>query len=423
MRHEFMLPDLGEGLAEAEIRNWLVAIGDTVTEDQALVEVETAKAVVEIPSPVTGTLVEVGGDPGTVLPVGALLAAFEVADRADAGGGAGSPPAATTDAPSAAASASEAKATGDAARASTGRRARRVLASPATRKLAVSLGVDIASIPGTGPGGRVTREDVERAAQRQPSQAVSAPAVAAQPVAEAVRQRPGDEEVPLRGIRRQVARTMTRSWTEIPHITEFREVDATQLIAAREALRRRAGDAGRAMTFLPFFVLACTAALKRHRILNASLDIARETIIYRGAIHIGIATATDDGLIVPVLHDADRLSLREINQRIADLAEAARARRLRPDQLDGATFTISNFGSYGTWLGTPIINPPQAAIAGFGRIEDRVVAVAGQPVVRPTLPIAVSADHRLIDGHVLGAFVNELAALLENPIVLLGEVR
>ena len=318
----------------------------------------------------------------TVLPVGALLAAFDVADSADKGGGSSAPPAAT--ATSAAGSAPTATAPGGTgANAAIGRRSRRVLASPATRKLAVSLGVDLASIAGTGPGGRVTREDVERAAQRQPSQPATAPAVtAAQPAAQPVRQRAADEEVPLRGIRRQVARTMTRSWTEIPHITEFREVDATQL-AAREALRRRAGEGAPTLTFLPFLILACTAALKRHRILNASLDLERETIIYRGAINIGIAAATDDGLIVPVLHDADRLSLFEINQRVADLAEAARSRRLRPQQLDGATFTISNFGTYGTWLGTPIINPPQAAIAGFGRIEDRVVAVDGQPVVRP----------------------------------------
>ncbi len=229
---------------------------------------------------------------------------------------------------------------------------------------------------------------------------------------------------------------MTASWQQIPHVTEFREVDATALVAARRALREQwerglresptgapDGTADPPLTFLPFFALACTVALGRHPGFNASLDLDREVVSYHAAVHLGIATSGAAGLLVPVLRDANRLRLAELSRGIAELVEAARSGVARPGQLTGGTFTISNFGSYGTWLGTPIINPPQAAIAGFGRIRDAVVAVDGRAVVRPTLPIAVSADHRLIDGDQLGAFVGELQRLLENPVLLLDGAR
>jgi pyruvate/2-oxoglutarate dehydrogenase complex dihydrolipoamide acyltransferase (E2) component len=224
--------------------------------------------------------------------------------------------------------------------------------------------------------------------------------------------------VPLRGIRREIARTMTASWQQIPHVTEFCEIDATQLVRAHRALRDRWPADRPRPTLLPILAMACVAALRRHPVLNASLDLPNETIRYHGAVHVGIATASPDGLTVPVVRDADRLGLADLAARIAAAVDAARAHRAGPEQLTGGTFTLTNFGSYGTWLGTPVINPPQAAIAGFGRIRDAVVAVDGQPVVRPTLPMAVSADHRLIDGNVLGAFVAEIAALLTDPVLL-----
>lgn len=404
MRHEFTLPDLGEGLGEAEIVNWLVAVGDVVAEDQAIVEVETAKAVSEIPSPVAGKVAGLGGGPGDVLAVGSVLISFDTGqDRTipEPGGQDG-----TTPKPGGGPAAAGARGSG------------RVLAAPSTRKLAVSLGVDLALVPGTGPAGRITRADVERAAGPQ-----AAPAARRDEDVPLQGDAEGDEEVPLRGVRREIARTMTRSWREIPHITEFRELDATRLVEVRDALRERAPEGAARLTFLPFLVMACAAALRRHRVINARFDTERELVTYRGSIDIGIATSSNEGLVVPILRGADRLGLFEIGDRAAELAVAVRARHIRPGQLAGGTFTISNFGSYGTWLGTPIINPPQVAIAGFGRIRDAVVAAGGRPVVRPTLPVAVSADHRIVDGDVLGAFVGELAALLENPVLLIGEAR
>ena len=438
MRYEFTLPDLGEGLTEAEIGRWLVSVGDTVAEDQAVVEVESAKAMVEISSPVPGIVEHLGAEPGEILPVGALLIAFDtehgntttkpgapeqITPRADDG-------ASATDSLAAVGSPVGKRATMDTP--PTSARHSRVLTSPSTRKYAVSLGIDLSQVTGSGPAGRVTREDVDRRMRESPIGAGATPgdgkgAVAAQrsPGSGGQSQRVVDEEVPLRSTRRQIARTLTQSWQQIPHITEFREVDATRLVEARRAIRDRLkeseGSAG--LTFLPFLVLACTAALSRHRIFNATVDLDRSVITYRASVDVGIATSSTEGLVVPVLRGAATLGLLAIRDGIAELVESVRSRRVEAAQLSGGTFTISNFGSYGTWLGTPIINPPQAAIAGFGRIRDSVVAVDGQPVVRPTLPIAVSADHRIIDGHDLGAFVNDLATTLENPILLVGEMR
>jgi pyruvate/2-oxoglutarate dehydrogenase complex dihydrolipoamide acyltransferase (E2) component len=383
---EYRLPDIGEGLREGEIVAWRVAVGDTVERDQIIVEVETDKAVVELPSPAAGVIAELGGKPGDILEVGALLAVIRT----------------SPDAPSASATGSS----------------RRVLASPATRKLALERGVDLAEVEGSGPGGRVTREDVEAAAgglAEEASAAKHSPDVRAPEVDS---ERAGDVEiVPLRGVRRRVAQTMTRSWQTIPHITNFAEADATELVRARGKLRERLGPE---LTYLPLFVAAVVAALRRYPVMNANLDLGAGTIAYHRRCHIGIATATDDGLIVPVLHDADRKPLDEIAREAAALAEAARTRSITPDQTSGGTFTITNFGSYGGWLGTPVIRPPEAGIAGFGRIRDAVVPVDGVPAVRPVLPLSVAADHRLVDGDVLGGFVAELAALLSDPVLLLA---
>ncbi|MGH8908386.1 MAG: dihydrolipoamide acetyltransferase family protein [Egibacteraceae bacterium] len=374
---EFRLPDLGEGLSEGEIVAWRVAVGDHVARDQIIVEVQTDKSIVELPSPSEGVIAELGGKPGDILPVGAVLAVLRV-DGLEAAG-----PPATALAPPAVST-------------------QRVLASPATRRLAVELGVDLAQVQGSGPGGRVTTEDVQVSA---------APAIAAGTGTSS------SETVPLRGLRRRIAQAMTQAWQQIPHITDFREIDATRLITARERLRGRLGPE---LTYLPLFVAAVAAALSRHPSLNASMDLKAETITYHPRCHIGIATATDDGLIVPVLHDADRKSLAEIATEASALAQAARSRTVTPEQTAGGTFTITNFGSYGGWLGTPVIRPPEAAIAGFGRIHDAVVPVDGVPAIRPLLPMVVAADHRLIDGDVLGRFATDLAALLADPVLLLA---
>ena len=404
--YEFKLPDIGEGLSEGEIVRWHVTIGDTVKADQDLVDIETDKAVVEIPAPVSGVVKTLAGEPGDIIKVGGVLAVIE----AEGGAKAAAPaevknPTEAVPAPPAAV-----QSKGDG-------RAKRVLASPATRKLAVELGVDLAAVVGTGSGGRVTREDVERATKGV-GVGVSAP-TAGKP-ATVARPEGKDEVVRLRGLRRQIAKSMTESWRHIPHVFDFKEVDASQLIRAREGLQAEYDESGIKLTFLPFFIKAAARALGRHPNFNASIDMEREELIYHHRINVGFATATPDGLIVPVIHDAETKSLPELAREIETLAEVARARKASVEQLSGGTFTISNYGSYGAWLGTPLIRPPEVAIAGFGRIQDTVVAIEGQPAVRPILPMVLSMDHRVNDGEQLGAFVATLTAYLSDPIRLLA---
>lgn len=405
MEYEFKLPDVGEGLVEAEVVRWLVAVGDSVEVDQSVVEVETAKAVVEIPTPVAGVVARLGGDEGQTLEVGQTLVTVEIQDGV-------APPSEGRAAPPGGAPAGRS----------------RVLASPSTRKAALRLGVELDSVAGTGPGGRVTRGDVEAASARRAPSLDPAPTPSAVAVASGGAPAPtgsDDEVVPLHGTRRTIAEAMARSWREVPHITEFREIDAAGLVAARRALALDYDDesTGRRLTFLPLMVAACARALRRHREFNASVDMAAEQITYKGSVDIGIATATREGLVVPVLRAAHRLSLFEISDRITEFTELTRTRRARPGDLTGGSFTITNFGSYGTWLGNPVINPPQSAIAGFGRIQDRPAVVAGELVVRTTLPIVVAADHRVIDGRDLGAFVDDLERYLSEPVLLLGDER
>jgi pyruvate dehydrogenase E2 component (dihydrolipoamide acetyltransferase) len=396
---DFRLPDIGEGIDGADIIEWRVAVGDHVDEDQELVEVQTDKAIVVIPSPAAGVVSAHGAPEGERLAVGEVLAVIEPDGPAGADAPAAPVPAA---------------ATSDGARAT----AARPLASPATRRRARELGVDLAAVAASGPHGRIRREDVEHAA------AGPAPAT---PTLETPRQapaaaRPG-EVVPLRGVRRAIARTLTQAWQEIPHIIDFREVDATRLLEARQALRSRALDRGeeelaRALTPTPLIAAAAIRALADHPYVNASIDLQREEITLHGHVNLGIATATPDGLMVPVVADADRLSVGELALAIAARTRAARERRLGPDELRGGTFTVNNFGGLGVWLGTPIILPPQVANFGIGAIRDRVVPVEGEPRVRPVCALAVSGDHRVLDGDTLAAFVTQVAGLLEQPLLI-----
>jgi pyruvate/2-oxoglutarate dehydrogenase complex dihydrolipoamide acyltransferase (E2) component len=402
---EFRLPDVGEGIASAEIIAWQVAEGDHVREHQDLVEIQTDKATVVIPCPATGVVARLGAAAGDSVDVGALLAVIEV-DGAEAGGhGAGG------DGP--------------------GARTALPLAAPTTRRLARELGVALEGVEGSGPHGRILREDVERAAAGPAAPArPTAPARAAPPAAAPALRAvptPGDV-IPLRGVRRTIAHTLTRAWLEVPRIIEYREVDATALLRTRASLRQRALDRGdealaQALTPTPLIVRAAVLAARDHPYVNASIDLEREQITLHGHYHVGIATAGPDGLTVPVVHDADGRSLAEIALEVVALARAARERRLTPEQLAGPTFTVNNFGSLGTWLGTPIVRPPEVVNLGVGAIRDRVVAVDGAPVVRPTLVLSVAGDHRVLDGDTLAAFVTQVAALLEDPVLLFEDLR
>ncbi|HEX3468455.1 MAG TPA: dihydrolipoamide acetyltransferase family protein [Candidatus Elarobacter sp.] len=377
---ELRLADVGEGLAEAEIVEWLVRPGDVVAADQPIVIVMTDKASVELPAPVAGTVRECAGEPGTIVPTGTVLARIESsAPRA-------APSSAVQAAPSSA-----------------------VQAAPSTRRRAAELGVDLRAVAGSGPGGRVLAEDVERHAAAHGSPPANAG------MAQSSDGIGAGEVVPLRGLRRQTAHAVAQSWRTVPQIAEFRDVDATALVRARgDALARRA-DGDQPFTYLPFFVRATAEALRAHPSFNASIDLEHDTITRRRAYNIGIAVAVGDALIVPVLRDAASLDLDALAAALDGLIARARDGKLRPDELSGASVTITNVGSYGTEFGVPIVRAGESAIVAFGRIRDAVVAVAGVPVVRAMLPLTVSADHRLNDGRALAAFAATIAGRCREP--------
>jgi pyruvate dehydrogenase E2 component (dihydrolipoamide acetyltransferase) len=437
---EFRLPDVGEGIATAEIIAWHVAEGDQVREHQDLVEIQTDKATVVIPCPATGVVTRLCAADGDSLDVGAVLAVIdpngapggdEPAARAAAAAERAAPAHAEGEASTPGGSApSSAGASGD-----DGPRAGLPLAAPTTRRLALRLGVSLQDVAGSGPQGRISREDVQRAAEAAASApapasraAAALAAPAAPPSAAAGSAAARGDVIALRGVRRTIAHVLTRAWLEVPRIIDYREVDATALLRARASLKQRALERGeealeRALTHTPLIVRAAVLAARDHPYVNASIDLEHEQITLHRHYHVGIATAGPDGLTVPVVHDADRRSLAEIALEIVALSKAARERRLRPEQLAGPTFTVNNFGSLGTWMGTPIVRPPEVVNLGVGAIRDRVVAVDGAPVVRPTLVLSVAADHRVLDGDALSAYVNQVARLLEDPVLLFEDLR
>ncbi|MEX1009075.1 MAG: dihydrolipoamide acetyltransferase family protein [Acidimicrobiia bacterium] len=381
----FRLPDLGEGMAEAEIVRWEVAVGEHVARDQIVAIVQTDKAEVELPVPHAGTITALGGEVGDILPVGATILEL------------------VPDVPITEPASPEV-----ALRPSTTQVRREgspVQAAPPVRKLARELGVDLEHVAGSGPGGRVTAGDVRAAA------APEAPATRPEPV-------PGDERVPLRGIRRAMARNMAEAWRTVPHVSLFDEIDARPLLDALHAARELSGSD--TLTLTAFFVRASVLALTAQPLLNASLDDAAEEIVYHRAINIGVAVASDDGLVVPVVHNAQSLSLRALGDEISRTTTAARAGGLRRDEIRGATFTVTNFGTEGGRFATPIVSPPQVAILGCGAIRTQPVVDGDRVVAAPALPLSLSADHRVVDGHHATTFLDAIAALLRAPVQLLA---
>ena len=415
MTVEFRLVDIGEGLTEAEIVSWLVAVGDHVVEDQPVVEIETDKAVVEMPAPATGIVVALGGEPGQVIAVGELLVTIdEDGDAAAPAAPPAAPPATHAAAPAATAAPAQPS------RATAGDRPR---ATPATRALARRLGVDLGVVGGTGPSGRITDDDVTRAAAGDagaPTARAATPPAAAPP---AHRPTPGvDERVPLRGVRKRTAETMTAAWRAVPHVDSFHEIDVTDLFAVREQLKPIAADRGVAVTITAFLLRATALALVEHPLLNASLDADAGEIVLHGRRDIGVAVDTPDGLVLPVVRNADERSLFDLAGELARLGEAARARRLTPAELAGGTFTISNHGVFGGWFGTSLVHGSEVGIAGFGPARrrpelddhDRVVA-------RRVLVMNLAADHRVVDGRDIINFGLAVRRRLESPLTLLLE--
>jgi pyruvate dehydrogenase E2 component (dihydrolipoamide acetyltransferase) len=419
MPFEFRLPDVFEGTAEAEIVAWQVAVGDEVKEDQPLVDVETDKAVVTIPCPTDGVVLELRGEPGDMVPVGELLAVFGARSELDQEAGAepGRAPSAG-DGAMAGDGGAQPAAAASAAAAAVGR----PLASPAVRKLARERDVDLGALSGSGPSGRIVREDVLSAL---PTPEAAGMEVAAPPAPP--RAAPAKEVIPLRGLRRTIARNMTQSWQTIPHIVDFREIDASALIAARRGLRAKAEASGdeelaRVLTMMPLLAKIATTAALSHPGVNASVDMEREEITHHGAVHLSVAVSTADGLLIPVVRDADRKSIAALAREMAVLADDARARRLGREQLTGGTLTVNNYGALGSALSTPIIPPGQSANVGFGRIQERAVARDGEIVARPVLGLSCSGDHRVLDGADLAAYVNDVCAAIENPVLLLSDL-
>lgn len=448
MAYEFRLPDVGEGLHEAEIVRWLVKEGDLVREDQPLVEVQTDKVTTEIPSPVAGRVVRLVGQPGDVVEVGSVIVVLEPAGEAT--------PAAEpvpAGAPVRAEAAREARAapwdgeplSPPAPSVPGAVPAGRPIATPAIRRRAREMGIDLRQVRGTGPAGRITAADLEAfaagrgaaapAAPAAPATAIAAPegpavqAPAAPAMAPAVPApapaagpRPG-QRLPLRGVRRVIAEAMVRSKHTAPHVTVMDEVEVSALVALREEARRLAEARGVKLTYLPFIVKAAVAALREFPYLNASLDDERQEIVLHDRYHIGIATDTEAGLMVPVVRDADRKRLIDLAAEIAGLAGRAQAGKLSLDELKGGTFTISNIGAVGAGtVFTPVINHPEVAILGVGTLAEKPVVKDGALAVGKVLHLSLSFDHRVVDGAMAGRFLRRVMDLLANPTMLLLEM-
>ena len=413
MAVEFRLPDVGEGLEEAEIVRWLVGVGEAVERDQSIVEMQTDKALVEIPAPASGMVSRLVGEEGALVKVGELL--FVIDNGAPSGRGAQQ-----------AMPAKEASTDNGGRKAQGEARGARVKAAPSVRRLAVSKGVDLSSVSGSGPGGRILAEDVERAAQTPAaSDEVGVQRPLGRPrsvgsASEIGQAEPGTH--PLRGIRRVTAQTMAQAWSSIPHIHGWDEIDASALLEARSRLREGLGEEARLLTPVPFLLLAVARALRRYPLVNASIDMERQEFVVHEAVHLGVAVATPAGLIVPIVRDVDRRSLLDVAREVSRLAGAARDRSIRPEELRGGTFTVSNYGSLGGRFASPIVRPPEVGIMGFGSVRERPIVVEGAVEARPTLPICFGADHRLVDGDLSVAFQECVKSLLSDPMqLLLGE--
>jgi pyruvate dehydrogenase E2 component (dihydrolipoamide acetyltransferase) len=472
-RFEFKLPDIGEGVTEGEIVAWGdgVAVGARVEVDQTLAEVMTDKATVTIPSPKAGVIVHLGGEIGSVLSVGAVLvvietegaAGVEVATAESAQRDAlpkpskasepmeikGQTPVApspkpapvapsTQDDPSKTKEGPSATAAGSipevlpgmqeaAAEKPLAMRSERPLAAPATRKLARELGVDLTQVAGSGPNGRVTQQDVQRfAEQKSAGTSIVKPAV--MPVSPMSISSPEgvgqalEERIPLRGMRKAIFHQMARSKHTAAHFTFVEECHVTALKALRERMRPLAEAEGVKLTFLPFIIKACVAALKRHPMLNAAYDEVTDEIVLRYTYNIGVAAATEAGLMVPVVKGAENRSLMEISKEIQRLSEDAQAGKIARADLMGSTFTITSLGAVGGLFATPILNFPEVAILGVHQIKQKPVVVDGNIVIGDVMLLSLSFDHRIIDGHVGAAFAYEVIRYLENPDKLMLEM-
>jgi pyruvate dehydrogenase E2 component (dihydrolipoamide acetyltransferase) len=444
MVREFKLPDIGEGISEVELLQWYVQEGDVVREDQNLAEVETDKAVADLPSPHAGVIERLHHKPGDRIPVGSILVSFGEEEKPAVEPAQSRTEESVPEQPAAVAVSSAAEsgaATEHPSAAPTPERGRgRVLAAPATRRRARELGVDLTAVRGSGPGGRVTIEDVERHAHdgQQAAAAVKAPTpeVEAAPAEAAPPEQPPRgvpervplpdfaqwgpvERVALTATRRQIARKMVQSLFTAPHAAALDEADVTGLETLRRQAQERFKDRRVHLTLLPFVMKATMAGLKRFPTLNASLDDEKQELILKRYCHLGIAMDTERGLIVPVIRDVDRKSVVELAVELEDKVQRTRAGKISLDELRGGTFTLTNAGAVGGHAFIPIINYPEVAILGIGRAQPKPVVRDGEIVVRTMLPLSIAFDHRVVDGADVVRFLTLLMRLLEDPTQLL----
>lgn len=405
--YTFKLPDLGEGTVESEIGEWHIAVGDQVAEEDVVGTMMTDKAAVEISSPVSGKVKKLAGEPGDVVAVGSPLIVFETdAVAEDASDDAG--PIAGTEkkkarkdngkAKPSAASTAEAKSDGKT----------RVMTSPAIRRRAKEAGIDLTKVPGTGTGGRILRTDFDRYVEQSDGKTT---VTARRPERETTEQK-------VIGLRRVIAERMSAAKREIPHFSYVEEIDVTELEALRQHLNATKSDPDDRLTLLPLISLAIVAAVREFPQCNATHDKDRNVIVWHGAVHLGIATQTADGLKVPVVRNAERRALQELSAEIRRVSEAARDNTIKRDELSGSTITVTSLGKLGGIVTTPVINMPEVAIIGVNRAVLRPVIVNGQVAVRLMMNLSSSFDHRFVDGFDAAAMIQSVKNMLEHPATI-----
>ena len=416
MSTEIKAPQFPESVADGTVATWHKAVGEAVSRDELLVDIETDKVVLEVVAPADGVLTTIHKDVGETVLSEEVLGVFEVGAAASAAA-----PATTETAPATTAAAAESSGPGGAA-------------SPAARKAASELGVELAQVRGSGRDGRITKEDVEKAAAAPasaPAQAAAAPKAPAAQASETLQRLPGvgqaegerpERRVPMTRLRASIARRLVEAQQTAAMLTTFNEVNMQPVMDLRARYKDDFEKAhnGTRLGFMSFFVRAATEALKRFPAVNGSID--GNDIVYHGYYDVGVAVGTDRGLVVPIIRDADGLSLAQIEESIRDYGLKARDGKLALEDMAGGTFTISNGGVFGSLMSTPILNPPQTAILGMHKIQDRPMAVNGQVVIQPMMYLALSYDHRLIDGSEAVRFLVTIKDLLEEPARMLLDI-
>jgi len=389
----FKLPDLGEGTVESEIGEWFIKVGDQVTEEDLVGIMMTDKAAIELSSPISGKVVKLAGEPGDIIAVGAALVVFDV--DSDMGASAVAAQAAPTKAAP--------------------RQKGRVPTSPAVRRRAKEAGIDLHGVPGTGPGGRVTRKDFDAFVVGAPLDGATVAVTSTAPTTRAHRE---TKEIKVIGLRRIIAERMASATREISHFTYVEEIDITELEALRKHLNSKRSDPAERMTLLPFLGLALIRALREFPQCNTTYDKDRNVLIQHGHVHLGIATQTNDGLKVPVVHNADAQSIDGLASEIRRVSEAARNNTITKGELSGSTITITSLGKLGGIVSTPVINQPEVGIIGVNRAVERPVILNGQVEARLMMNLSSSFDHRFVDGYDAAAMIQRIREMLEHPAMI-----